>query len=102
MPTREAACATVMVLGTTQAVQLASGPVWVVSLFWKITALSQGSRMLGVPEAITTGCFSDGLSARKSASLTSARRAITATSMSRSSVTVSKNGWLPIKGSVAL
>ena len=70
-------------------------------LRWKTMALSHGSRMVGVPAAITMGCLSEGLSARKSASLTPERRAITATSMSRSTVMVSKNGWLPMVGRVA-
>ncbi|EWS58327.1 hypothetical protein Y695_04702 [Hydrogenophaga sp. T4] len=55
-----------------------------------------------MPAAITMGCLIEGFNARKSFSLTSARRAMSATSMSRSSVRVSKKGWLPIGGSWAL
>ena len=36
-------------------------------------ALSHGSKIVGVPAAITMGCLSEGLSARKSASLTPAQ-----------------------------
>jgi len=90
-----------MVLGTLVFEDLAIGLSWRARFCWKMTALSQGSSTVGVPAAMTTGCLSEGLRARKSASLMPARRAITATSMSRSMVTVSKNGWLPMAGRVA-
>jgi len=56
MPTRCAASATLMVVGTDHTVQLAYWPSRRASrLRWKTLALSQGSRIWGVPAARITG-----------------------------------------------
>ena len=88
--------------GAFQAVQLASGPVCEASLASNSAALSQGSSTLGLAAAMNIGLVIEGLSWRRSRSLTPARSATLATSMSRWIGTASKKGWLPIAGSRAL
>ena len=86
--------------GATQAVHEASEPGAAAARFFlKMSALFHGSRICGVPVAKMTGLRCDGLSARKSSSRTSARRAAVSTSMSFVMSTVSKNGWFSISGS---
>jgi hypothetical protein len=80
-----------MVDGAVQAVQLAYWPaVWASKLRLNTVALSQGSRICGVPAARITGRLAEGFSALKSSSFTSARRAASSTSMSRVMSTVWK------------
>ena len=87
--------------GAFQAVQLASGPLWVASLASNSAALSQGSSTLGLAAAMNIGLLIEGLSWRRSRSVTPASSATLATSMSRLIGTASKKGWLPIAGSLA-
>ena len=83
MLARWAASATVMVVGTDHTVQLAYWPSRLASrLRWKTLALSQGSRICGVPAARITGRLYDGLRARKSSSRIPASVATSDTSMS--------------------
>jgi hypothetical protein len=65
-------------------------PRWARRFATKVAALSQGSKISGVPAARITGRLSEGFSALKSSTSTSARRAASATSMSRVIVTVWK------------
>ncbi|KAF4531056.1 hypothetical protein B566_EDAN019069, partial [Ephemera danica] len=92
MPTRCAASAERMVFGATQAVQVASAPWCLFSARAKALALSKGSSTCGVPEARITGLFICGFRPWKSASVSPARRAASATSMSRSIFTLRKYG----------
>ena len=91
IPTRCEMADTLMLDGTVQAVQLAYWPlVWASKLRWNTAALSQGSRMRGVPAAMMTGRCMDGFSALKSSMRTSASLAANSTSMSRVTSTVWK------------
>ena len=84
IPTRLAASAGFMFAGARQAVQVESCEFPCASrLALKIAALSHGNRIWGVPAASITGRLSEGLSALKSSSFTSASLAVSATSMSR-------------------
>ena len=90
-PTCSAAWATVMVVGAVHSVQLARRLLPRRARFSrKRGAASQGNRMRGVSEAITIGLLREGLSALKSSTLISARRAAMLTSMSREILTWSK------------
>ena len=91
MLTNLLASETFMVLGTDQAVQLAKGLLACSSSRRRnLSALSQGSKISGVPAAKMTGRLMDGLSALKSFKLMPAKLAANLTSMSRVMLTVLK------------
>ena len=77
--------------GATQTVQLAKrGPLNSCRFFSNTSALSQGSKICGVPAAMMMGLFTEGLSDLKSSKGTPESLTAIATSMSLAMLTVLK------------
>ncbi|MNM85040.1 hypothetical protein D3C81_971460 [compost metagenome] len=89
---RAASASTRSRLSTVTAVQLDSPPRYVLRLYWKRSALSNGSRICGLAAPRITGRLNEGFSALNSSSGMLASLAASATSMSREVVTVTKYG----------